>query len=124
MKKPLLALLLITSQSAFADKIPNSIDNLIAGYDIRTHVLEDGELTVKYNKQALMIDAAKSMFSAICDDYFMNKWNPETIKKITLWNVTSDQGYKINGGGIECKKTGSMDFKQAEEYRTSLIEKM
>ncbi|WP_370612924.1 hypothetical protein [Citrobacter portucalensis] len=100
MKKPLLALLLITSQSAFADKIPNSIDNLIAGYDIRTHVLEDGELTVRYNKQALMIDAAKSMFSAICDDYFMNKWNPETIKKITLWNVTSDQGYKINGGGI------------------------
>ncbi|HHJ4521783.1 TPA: hypothetical protein ACQJL1_001725 [Citrobacter freundii] len=124
MKKPLLALLLITSQSAFADKIPNSIDNLIAGYDIRTHVLEDGELTVRYNKQALMIDAAKSMFSAICDDYFMNKWNPETIKKITLWNVTSDHGYKINGGGIECKKTGSMDFKQAEEYRTSLIEKM
>lgn len=124
MKKPLLALLLITSQSAFADKIPNSIDNLIAGYDIRTHVLEDGELTVRYNKQALMIDAAKSMFSAICDDYFMNKWNPETIKKITLWNVTSDQGYKINGGGIECKKTGSMDFKLAEEYRTSLIEKM
>lgn len=124
MKKPLLALLLITSQSAFADKIPNSIDNQIAGYDIRTHVLEDGELTVRYNKQALMIDAAKSMFSAICDDYFMNKWNPETIKKITLWNVTSDQGYKINGGGIECKKTGSMDFKQAEEYRTSLIEKM
>ncbi|EEN4861335.1 TPA: hypothetical protein ACO9GT_003548 [Salmonella enterica subsp. enterica serovar Strathcona] len=124
MKKPLLALLLITSQSAFADKIPNSIDNLIAGYDIRTHVLEDGELTVRYNKQALMIDAAKSIFSAICDDYFMNKWNPETIKKIALWNVTSDQGYKINGGGIECKKTGSMDFKQAEEYRTSLIEKM
>ncbi|EBG6828109.1 hypothetical protein F3E40_16960 [Salmonella enterica subsp. enterica] len=124
MKKPLLALLLITSQSAVADKIPNSIDNLIAGYDTRTHVLEDGELTVRYNKQALMIDAAKSMFSAICDDYFMNKWNPETIKKITLWNVTSDQGYKINGGGIECKKTGSMDFKQAEEYRTSLIEKM
>lgn len=124
MKKPLLALLLITSQSAFADKIPNSIDNLIAGYDTRTHVLEDGELTVRYNKQALMIDAAKSMFSAICDDYFMNKWNPETIKKITLWNVTSDQGYKINGGGIECKKTGSMDFKQAEKYRTSLIEKM
>ncbi|NHA27107.1 hypothetical protein GWK88_25240 [Enterobacter roggenkampii] len=124
MKKPLLALLLITSQSAFADKIPNSIDNLIAGYDIRTHVLEDGELTVRYNKQALMIDAAKSMFSAICDDYFMNKWNPETIKKITLWNVTSDHGYKINGGGIECKKTGSMNFKQAEEYRTSLIEKM
>ena len=124
MKKPLLALLLITSQSAFADKIPNSIDNLIAGYDIRTHVLEDGELTVRYNKQALMIDAAKSMFSAICDDYFMNKWSPETIKKITLWNVTSDQGYKINGGGIECKKTGSMNFKQAEEYRTSFIEKM
>ena len=124
MKKPLVALLLITSQSAFADKIPNSIENLIAGYDTRTQVLEGGELTIRYNKQALMIDAAKSMFSAICDDYFMYKWNPETIKKITLWNVTSDQGYKINGGGIECKKTGSMDFKQAEEYRTSLIEKM
>ncbi|CAO95642.1 hypothetical protein [Erwinia tasmaniensis] len=124
MKKPLLALLLITSQSAFADKIPNSIENLIAGYDTRTHVLESGELAIRYNKQALMIDAAKSLFSAICDDYFMNKWSPGTIKKITLWSVTSDQGYKINGGGMECKKTGSMDFKQAEEYRTSLIEKI
>ncbi|EMX4443273.1 hypothetical protein AAGV85_004317 [Salmonella enterica] len=124
MKKPLIALLLITSQSAFADKIPNSIENLISVYDTRMHKLENGELTIKYSKQTLQIDAAKSIFIGICNDYFMNKWNPETIKKVTLWNASSEHGYKINGGGDECKKTGSMNFEQAEEYRSSLIEKM
>lgn len=124
MKKTLMVLLLIASQSAFADKIPNSIEKLIAVYDTKMHKLEGGELTIEYKKQTLLIDAAKSMFNGICDDYLRHKWNPEIIKKITLWNATSDQGYKINGGGIECKKTGSMNFNQAEEYRTSLIKKI
>ena len=50
MKKPLLALLLVASQSAFADKIPDSIENLIAVYDTRSHSLDNGELTIKYSK--------------------------------------------------------------------------
>ena len=122
MKKPLLALLLVASQSAFADKIPDSIENLIAVYDTRSHSLDNGELTIKYSKPKLLIDAAESLFSGICNDYFMNKWKPETIKKITLLNVSHDQGFRINGGGVECKKTGSMENEKARAYRTRLIE--
>ncbi len=59
MKKPLLALLLVASQSAFADKIPDSIENLIAVYDTRSHSLDNGELTIKYSKPKLLIDAAE-----------------------------------------------------------------
>nr|VXZ92059.1 Uncharacterised protein [Klebsiella pneumoniae] len=80
-EKPLLALLLVASQSAFADKIPDSIENLIAVYDTRSHSTDNGELTIKYSKPKLLIDAAESLFSGICNDYFMNKWKPETIKK-------------------------------------------
>lgn len=45
---------------------------------------------------------ATAMFDWICNDYFMNKWKPETIKGITLLNITRDQDYKIDGN--ECKK--------------------
>ncbi|EJW4341939.1 hypothetical protein N9616_003683 [Salmonella enterica] len=121
MNKPLIALLLITSFSASADKIPSSIQNLIAVYDTRTHSLEDGELTVRYNKRLLLVDAAESMFQGICNDYYMNKWKPGTIKRITLLNVTSDQGFEINGGGDECRKAGTMKDGQARTYRTSFI---
>ncbi|EAA8935743.1 hypothetical protein GUQ20_003924 [Salmonella enterica] len=121
MNKPLIALLLITSFSASADKIPSSIQNLIAVYDTRTHSLEDGELTVRYNKRLLLVDAAESMFQGICNDYYMNKWKPGTIKRITLLNVTSDQGFEINGGGDECRKAGTMKDEQARTYRTSFI---
>ncbi len=44
MKKSLLMLILLTSCNAFADKIPNSIENLIAVFDTRTHSLESGVL--------------------------------------------------------------------------------
>ncbi|EDI8373195.1 hypothetical protein GEL14_12940 [Salmonella enterica] len=121
MNKPLIALLLITSFSASADKNPSSIQNLIAVYDTRTHSLEDGELTVRYNKRLLLVDAAESMFQGICNDYYMNKWKPGTIKRITLLNVTSDQGFEINGGGDECRKAGTMKDEQARTYRTSFI---
>ena len=33
------ACILVASQSAFADKIPDSIENLIAVYDTRSHSL-------------------------------------------------------------------------------------
>lgn len=121
MKKPLIAFLLLSSQSAFADKIPSSIENLIAVYDTRTHSLEESELTIRYNKRILLVDAAESMFEGICNDYYMNKWNIDTIRKITLLNVTRDQGYEINAGGAECKKAGTMKYDQARAYRASFI---
>ena len=122
MKKALMALLLTSSQNALADKIPFSIENLIAVYDTRAHSLEDGEITIRYNKRILLVDAAVSMFQGICDDYYMNKWNPDTIRKITLLNVTRDQGFEINAGGAECKKAGTMKSDQARTYRASFIE--
>ncbi|HIF0641994.1 TPA: hypothetical protein ACXYQU_000031 [Klebsiella pneumoniae] len=121
MNKPLIALLLITSFSASAEKIPSSIQNLIAVYDTRTHSLENGELTIRYSKRLLLVDAAESMFQGICDDYYMNKWKPDTIKRMRLLNVTSDQGFEINAGGVECRKAGKMEYAQARTYRTSFI---
>ncbi len=82
MNKPLIALLLITSFSASADKIPSSIQNLIAVYDTGTHSLEDGGLTIRYNKRLLLVDAAESMFQGICNDYYMNKWKPARSREL------------------------------------------
>lgn len=104
MKKSLLMLLLLASCNAFADKIPDSIENLIAVFDTRTHSTESGVLTIKYSKQKLHIDAADAMFDGICTDLSMHKWKPETIKKIILLNVSLDQGFEIDAGGVECKK--------------------
>lgn len=57
MKKSLLILLLLASCNVFADKIPDSIENLIAVFDTRTHSLENGVLSIKYSKQKLHPDA-------------------------------------------------------------------
>lgn len=121
MKKSLLMLILLTSCNAFADKIPNSIENLIAVFDTRTHNLESGVLSIKYSKQKLHIDAADAMFEGICTDLSMHKWKPETIKKIRLLNVSLDQGFEIDAGGAECKKTGKMTFDEARAYRQGFI---
>lgn len=121
MKKPLLILLLVASHSALADKIPDSIENLIAVFDTRTYSLESGVLSIKYSKQKLHIDAADAMFEGICTDLSMHKWKPETIKKIRLLNVSLDQGFEIDAGGAECKKTGAMQFDDARAYRQSFI---
>ncbi|PXK09720.1 hypothetical protein DMR09_24100 [Klebsiella variicola] len=122
MKKSLLMLLLLITGNAFADKIPTSIENVIAIFDTRTHSLENGELTVRYGRPTVTEDMAYAIFDGICTDYFMNKWKPETIKKITLLNITRDQGFKIDAGGKECKKTGPMNFEQEKAYKTSIIE--
>ncbi|HGY3716531.1 TPA: hypothetical protein ACNVDX_002166 [Citrobacter gillenii] len=122
MKKILFPGLLLCSSCAFAGNIPFSIENVIAAYDTRTHGLEDGELTIRYGRPEVTMDMAESMFEGICGDYFMHKWKPETIKKITLLNITSDQGYKINAGGVECKKTGPMHSDQSRAFRASFIE--
>lgn len=114
-------LLLLTSYNAFADKIPDSIENLIAVFDTRTHSLESGVLSIKYSKQMLHIDAADAMFEGICTDLSMHKWKPETIKKIRLLNVSLDQGFEIDAGGAECKKTGKMTFDEARAYRQGFI---
>ena len=121
MKKPFLALLLVASQSALADKIPNSLENLIAVYDTRTHSLEDGVLSIKYSKQKLHVDAAEAMFNGICTDLAMNKWNPKTIKKLMLLNVSLDQGFEVDAGGAECKKSSTMTFDEAQAYRRGFI---
>ncbi|END8908099.1 hypothetical protein ACORB7_004807 [Klebsiella pneumoniae] len=121
MKKSLLMLLLFTSCNAFADKIPDSVENLIAVFDTRTHSLESGVLSIKYSKQNLHIDAADAMFEGICTDLSMHKWKPETIKKIRLLNVSLDQGFEIDAGGAECKKTGKMPFDEARAYRQGFI---
>lgn len=122
MKKSLAALLLITSFNSFAEKIPASIENVIAGTNAREHSLKNGELTVRYDRSRVTPEMASSMFDWICNDYFMNKWKPETIKKITLLNVGRDQGIKINAGGDECKKTGSMDSAQEQAFKARIIE--
>lgn len=116
MKKSLLMLLLLTTGNAFADKIPTSIENVIAIFDTRTHSLENGELTVRYGRPEITEEIAYSMLDSICTDYFMNKWKPETIKKITLMNITRDQGYKINAGGAECKQAGFMNVEKMKAY--------
>ncbi|HGW8507212.1 TPA: hypothetical protein ACNRPQ_005474 [Raoultella ornithinolytica] len=121
MKKSLLMLLLLASCNAFADKIPDSIENLIAVFDTRTHSLESGVLSIKYSKQKLHIDAADAMFDGICTDLSMHKWKPGTIKKIRLLNVSLDQGFEIDAGGVECKKAGTMQFDEARAYRQSFI---
>ncbi|MFM2907341.1 hypothetical protein AB8Q64_19770 [Klebsiella pneumoniae subsp. ozaenae] len=122
MKKPFLILLLVASQSVFADKIPTSIENLIAANDTRTHSLENGELIVRYGRSEVTLTMVESMLNDICGDYFMNKWKPATIKKITLLNITRDQGYKLNAGGEECQKTGAMTYEQDKAYKASIIE--
>ncbi|EBD7297261.1 MULTISPECIES: hypothetical protein [Enterobacteriaceae] len=122
MKKSLIALLLITSASSYADKIPVSIENVIAGTNAREHSLKNGELTVRYDRSKVTQDMATAMFDWICNDYFMNKWKPETIKRVTLLNITRDQGYKIDAGGNECKKSGSMTFEQEKAYKANIIE--
>lgn len=116
MKKSLLMLLLLTTGNAFADKIPTSIENVIAIFDTRTHSLENGELTVRYGRPEVTEEMAHSFLDSICTDFFMNKWKPETIKKITLVNITRDQGYKINAGGAECKKVGFMNSDKTKIY--------
>lgn len=116
MKKPLIALLFVVSQCAFADTIPPSIENVIAGTDTREHSLQKGELTIRYGRPKVTQEMAGSMLDWICNDYFMNKWKPETIKKITLLNITRDQGYKINAGGAECEKSGFMHSEKRKTY--------
>ena len=116
MKKSLLMLLLLTTGNAFADKIPTSIENVIAIFDTRTHSLENGELTVRYGRPEVTEEMAQSFLDSICTDFFMNKWKPETIKKITLVNITRDQGYKINAGGAECKNVGFMNSDKTKVY--------
>lgn len=116
MKKSLLMLLLLTTGNAFADKIPTSIENVIAIFDTRTHSLENGELTVRYGRTEVTEEMAHSFLDSICTDFFMNKWKPETIKKITLVNITRDQGYKINAGGAECKNAGFMNSDKTKIY--------
>ncbi|SWW41606.1 hypothetical protein [Klebsiella pneumoniae] len=116
MKKSLLMLLLLTTGNAFADKIPTSIENVIAIFDTRTHSLENGELTVRYGRPEVTEEMAHSFLDSICTDFFMNKWKPETIKKITLVNITRDQGYKINVGGAECKNVGFMNSDKTKIY--------
>ncbi len=83
--------------------------------------LESGVLSIKYSKQKLHIDAADAMFEGICTDLSMHKWKPETIKKIRLLNVSLDQGFEIDAGGAECKKTGKMTFDEARAYRQGFI---
>ena len=73
MKKSLLMLLLLTTGNAFADKIPTSIENVIAIFDTRTHSLENGELTVRYGRPEVTEEMAHSFLDSICTDFFMNK---------------------------------------------------
>ncbi|HEA0263230.1 TPA: hypothetical protein RU610_003993 [Salmonella enterica] len=69
MKKSLIALLLITSASSYADKIPVSIENVIAGTNAREHSLKNGELTVRYDRSKVTQDMATAMFDWICRNF-------------------------------------------------------
>lgn len=121
MKNNLLFALIALSCVSYADEIPFSIENVIAAYDTRTRSLEDGVLTIKYNRRVLNIDTAKAMFDGLCTDYSMHKWKPQTIKSLRLLNVSLDQGYEINAGGRECANAGKMTPAEATAYKASFI---